>query len=152
MFLAVRPPRTLPRVLPPSGILSACWSVRVRVQCISTSTETIRLIRDRKPRTATSTFTQPLSSERASVDISCQDWHCCRSRRTPGVSRLAPGGACTDSRLAKVPDAAKGQLLELVWGAGVPPRGQWRPIRDLDRSVSAGGGVAPDSFAWYWSW
>ena len=33
------------------------------VQCCFTSTETIRLIRDGEPRTATSTFTQLLSSK-----------------------------------------------------------------------------------------
>ena len=34
-----------------------------QVQCCFTSTETIRTIRDGEPRTATSTFTQLLSSE-----------------------------------------------------------------------------------------
>ena len=36
---------------------------QVHVQCCFTSTETIRTIRDREPRTVTSTFTQLLSSE-----------------------------------------------------------------------------------------
>ena len=36
----------------------------IQVQCCFTSTETIRTIRDGEPRTATSTFTQLLSSER----------------------------------------------------------------------------------------
>ena len=40
------------------------------VQCCFTSTETIRLIRDGEPRTATSTFTQLLSSDRA-VQVQC---------------------------------------------------------------------------------
>ena len=35
---------------------------RVRVQCCFTSTETIRTIREGEPRTATSTFTQFMSS------------------------------------------------------------------------------------------
>ena len=37
--------------------------ILVQVQCCFTSTETIRTIRDGEPRTATSTFTQLLSSE-----------------------------------------------------------------------------------------
>ena len=36
---------------------------RLEVQCRFTSTETIRTVRDGEPRTATSTFTQLLSSE-----------------------------------------------------------------------------------------
>ena len=36
---------------------------RLTFSCCFASTETVRLIRDGEPRTATSTFTQPLSSE-----------------------------------------------------------------------------------------
>ena len=42
-----------------SAVLTSSFSF----QCYFTSTETIRLIRDGDPRTATSTFTQLLSSE-----------------------------------------------------------------------------------------
>ena len=38
------------------------------IQCGFTSTETLRLITDQQPRTATSTFTQFLSSEPYVVD------------------------------------------------------------------------------------
>ena len=37
-------------------------ALQVQVQCCFTSTETIRTVRDWKPRTATSTFTQLLNS------------------------------------------------------------------------------------------
>ena len=43
------------------------------VQCCFTSTETTRLIRDGEPRTATSTFTQLLSS----VSLHCVQVQCC---------------------------------------------------------------------------
>ena len=39
------------------------WQISDRVQCYFTSTENARTIRDEKPRTSTSTFTQLLSSE-----------------------------------------------------------------------------------------
>ena len=42
----------------------------VQVQCCLTSTETIRTIRDGDPRTATSTFTQLLSSEQGDDELS----------------------------------------------------------------------------------
>ena len=46
------------------GILATnCDQCVSLVQCCFTSTETIRLIRDGDPRTATSTFTQLLSSK-----------------------------------------------------------------------------------------
>ena len=38
------------------------YKIEVQVQCWLTSTETLRTIREREPRTATSTFTQLLSS------------------------------------------------------------------------------------------
>ena len=41
----------------------------VQVQCCFTSTETMRLIRDGEPRTATSTFTQLLSSDPVSSSV-----------------------------------------------------------------------------------
>ena len=40
---------------------------RGQVQCCCTSPKTVRSIRDRKPRTATSTFTQLLSSDAVPV-------------------------------------------------------------------------------------
>ena len=46
--------------------VSSQWGVglpHVQVQCCFTCTKTIRTVRDREPRTATSTFTQLLSSE-----------------------------------------------------------------------------------------
>ena len=43
----------------------------VHLQCRFTSTETIRTVRDGEPRTATSTFTQLLSSDKA-VNKSCE--------------------------------------------------------------------------------
>ena len=42
-------------------------SEKATVQCCFTSTETIRTIRDGEPRTATSTFTQLLTSEKATL-------------------------------------------------------------------------------------
>ena len=41
----------------------------VQVQCCFTSPETIRTIRDGEPRTATSTFTQLLSSELVQFNV-----------------------------------------------------------------------------------
>ena len=45
-----------------TSLLTVGLSSHVQVQCCFTSTETIRTIRDREPRTATSTFTQRMRS------------------------------------------------------------------------------------------
>ena len=51
----------------PPRLSHSTWALRrecgVQVQCCFTSTETVRTIRDGKPWTSTSTFTQHLSSE-----------------------------------------------------------------------------------------
>ena len=68
---AAQPPQTLTRGVQlqlPLAKLSqrtteTAHNPNVRVQCCFTSTETIRTVRDGVPRTATSTFTQLLSSE-----------------------------------------------------------------------------------------
>ena len=49
--------------------LYMCTRQTFKVPCCFTSTETIRTIRDREPRMATSTFTQLLNSE-----ASCDTW------------------------------------------------------------------------------
>ena len=45
-----------------SNVCIVLGDCAVQVQCCFMSTETVRTIRDREPRTATSTFTQLLSS------------------------------------------------------------------------------------------
>ena len=47
----------------PPRLSHSSWPLTGLVQCYSTSTETARTIRDWKPRTATSTFTQLLTSD-----------------------------------------------------------------------------------------
>ena len=47
----------------PPRLPYSSWTLRARVQCCFTTTETIRPVRDGEPRTATSTFTQLLNSE-----------------------------------------------------------------------------------------
>ena len=47
----------------PPRLPYSSWTLRARVQCCFTTTETIRRVRDGEPRTATSTFTQLLSCD-----------------------------------------------------------------------------------------
>ena len=61
--------------------------------CCFTSTETVRTVRDREPRTSTSTFTQRLSSALVVVvvccPIICADLHCSRAARR-GIPHIRP--------------------------------------------------------------
>ena len=47
----------------PPPLSHSSWVLSSSLQCCFTSTETVRTVRDGEPRTATSTFTQLLSSE-----------------------------------------------------------------------------------------
>ena len=68
----------------------------VRVLCCFTATETVRTIRDEKPRTATSTFTQLLSSETASM-IVFQVQCCFTSTDTTRTVRDGESGTATST-------------------------------------------------------
>ena len=89
----------------PHWLSHTSWALRYEVQCCFTSTGTIRTLRDGEPRTATSTFTQllsssldhlgfPLLSENDFIILRSIQYNMVNLLWGPPLLRCGPDGAC----------------------------------------------------------